>query len=331
MSHETNLARYAVLENLTRRISVAEDGTLHEVPTIEEIDDVVTDLKKGKSPGQDGLTAEALHACWPFVRMDCIEMTQLGQYWTLISDQECLFVQLDFIKAYDSLEHGFSVANNEGIRREEELPSWILDTGCTIAATGEKFKYMGLLSGRDVTTEELKNQIKSKYGKKLKHCAFRFLSWPEKLIIIRSILRSLPGYTFLSLGLDRENIMELEKISRQFLWGWSLEGKEKKSLLAWDIFRKPKLEGGLRWGGLETMADVHLLRNLLNIMQPDPDIWTSILQQIIRDRTSRRIVAQEVRKWSPQEILLGLKSLNSPGSELANKMLKVWFRARKQL
>ncbi|KAL3677366.1 hypothetical protein R1sor_027314 [Riccia sorocarpa] len=56
-------------------------------------------------------------------------------------------------------------------------------------------------------------------------------------------------------GINKGGIQELERISRQFLWGWTDTGKGKKSLLAWEVFSKPKKEGGLGWGQLQTMVE----------------------------------------------------------------------------
>ncbi|KAL3675001.1 hypothetical protein R1sor_024949 [Riccia sorocarpa] len=182
-------AREQVLQLLTSRATQEEDATLHQVPTEEEVEEVVHDLRKEKNPGFDGLVAEVLHACWSFVKNDCIDMIidfwdrgalteknrtavvkllpknsesqwlknwrplslmnlsykilakimanrfkklmpklvddmqtdiihgrsiannllsiRLGEDWAKISDQDCFFLQLDFVKAYDRVEHQF--------------------------------------------------------------------------------------------------------------------------------------------------------------------------------------------------------------------------------
>ncbi|KAL3694948.1 hypothetical protein R1sor_008599 [Riccia sorocarpa] len=508
-------ARDEVLRHLTRRITAVEDDTLIIIPTPEEIDGVVNGLSLGKSPGLDGITAEALRLVWTLVRKDCIDMVQeywvrgalteqtrtavikllpkndnthllknwrplslmgltykilakilanrikplmpklvdklqtgfikgrniasnlislrLGQDWASISDQESMFVQLDFVKAYDRLEHGFlwqtltgmgfsaatiklikghaqgglakvhlnedftetlpiqrgvrqgcplapylftlttqilmdtiqagidegsirglQIDNNhqlvhrlfaddtglflemnedvfraarEKITLFEEAsgtllnvqksviiplgmldarlpPPWLNETGCTIAAPGDRFKCLGLLSGSDVTNTKLKEQIK---------------------------LLALPGYTLLSLGINNAGIKELENLSRQFLWGWIETGAGKKSLLAWDVFSQPKRDGGLGWGRLDTLAQAHLLRNILSLMRPNQDIWTLILQRILHTRVDSSRHPREIKGWTAQEFLLGLKSLKTPRSEFTNALLKTWFQARKFL
>ncbi|KAL3693816.1 hypothetical protein R1sor_007467 [Riccia sorocarpa] len=185
-----------------------------------------------------------------------------------------------------------------------------------------------------ITAEALRlvwTLIKLLYEKRLKHWSFRLLSWPERLLVIRSILRALLGYTLLSLGINNAGIKELENLSRQFLWGWTETGAGKKSLLAWDVLSQPKRDGGLGWGRLDTLAQAHLLRNILSLMRPDQDIWTLILQRILHTRVDSSRHPMEIKGWTAQEFLLGLKSLKTPRSEFTNALLKTWFQARKFL
>ncbi|KAL3681274.1 hypothetical protein R1sor_024230 [Riccia sorocarpa] len=213
----------------------------------------------------------------------------------------------------------------------EDPPAWLRDTGCTVAALGERFNYLGLLSGTNVGAEEYTEHVKKKYEKRLKHWSLRLLSWPDRLIIISSILRALPGYTLLSLGLTKSGVKELDKISRLFLWGWADDGKAKQSLMAWDVFGKTKKEGGLGWGSLQSLAESHMMRNLLQIFRQEQDIWTEILSNIIttRVRTSQKI--RERKGWNAQEALLCLNTLKNTGSELSDRMLQCWHRLRRSL
>ncbi|KAL3697022.1 hypothetical protein R1sor_011098 [Riccia sorocarpa] len=209
--------------------------------------------------------------------------------------------------------------------RDEDPPQWLETTGCIVAAPGERFKYLGLLSGRGIQAEEYTAHVKLKYEKKLKHWSLRILSWPERLIIISSILRAIPGYTMLSLEIEKKGIKELENVSRDFLWGWDQEGKAKKNLLAWDILGKSKEAGGLGWGSLEATADAYLVRNLQQIFHEDRDIWVEILSQIVIERVQTSQKDREIQDWSPHEVLICIKTLKTPRSNLANRMIKAWL------
>ncbi|KAL3689318.1 hypothetical protein R1sor_015627 [Riccia sorocarpa] len=79
ISQQVIQARTDVLQNLTMRISEADDHVLTGIPTPQEVDEVVDGLSPGKSPGFDGITAETLRLCWNFIRADCIDMVQ--EYW----------------------------------------------------------------------------------------------------------------------------------------------------------------------------------------------------------------------------------------------------------
>ncbi|KAL3675613.1 hypothetical protein R1sor_025561 [Riccia sorocarpa] len=188
-TEETRQARNKILQKLTKTISTLEDATIHAEPTEQEVDDVVANFPKGKSPGLDGIKAEILQACWHFIRADCIDTVRefwrrgalteknrtavvkllpkneeshllknwrplslmgltykilakvlanmiklfmpklvddlqtgfiagrtiaskllslrLGHDWAKLTGQRCIFLQLDFVKAYDRLEHKF--------------------------------------------------------------------------------------------------------------------------------------------------------------------------------------------------------------------------------
>ncbi|KAL3688249.1 hypothetical protein R1sor_014558 [Riccia sorocarpa] len=85
VSQQVLLARNEMVGNITRRINAEEDEMLHATPIPQEVDGVVENLPLGKSPGLDGITAEILHTCWSFVRLDCIEMVQeFWMRWALI-------------------------------------------------------------------------------------------------------------------------------------------------------------------------------------------------------------------------------------------------------
>ncbi|KAL3686920.1 hypothetical protein R1sor_013229 [Riccia sorocarpa] len=340
---------------------------------------------------------------------------RLGADWAKISGQECMFLQLDFVKAYDRLDHGFlwqTLAAMGFSDRTIRLVKGLAQGGLATVHVNEDFTatipiQRGVRQGCPMapylftlTTQVLMDTIQAGINDKtikglqidqdhqLVHRLFAndtglFLQMDERVfleakarinlfekasgallnlhksVIIpiggrtlspsrtgsttrAALLReleidlnildyfpaSLPGYTLLSLGLDTRGIQELERISRQFLWGWSDEDRSKKSLMACEVFSKPKLEGGLGWGRLESKAQAHMLKNLLKLMSANRDIWTEILEQIILTKVKHGHHAREIKLWSAQEIMLGLNSLRLPHSDLANRMLRTWFKGQ---
>lgn len=68
--------RKEVLRLITTKISHADNLVMIEPPTDREIERIVQDLKKEKSPGIDGVTAEMLQKFWPCMRTACFELVR---------------------------------------------------------------------------------------------------------------------------------------------------------------------------------------------------------------------------------------------------------------
>ncbi|KAL3693786.1 hypothetical protein R1sor_007437 [Riccia sorocarpa] len=78
-SLESRLERQEVLQLIDRRISVEDSLQVDSIPTMEEIDLTVKSLKRGKSPGLDGVTSDMIQECWEFIKQDCYEM--IWAFW----------------------------------------------------------------------------------------------------------------------------------------------------------------------------------------------------------------------------------------------------------
>jgi hypothetical protein len=66
-----------------------------------------------------------------------------------------------------------------------------------------------------------------------------------RVVYIKHILRSVPIYNLMIFDYTEEGMRRLETLSREFLWGFSAEGKAKTALIAWQNLAGPKLYGGL--------------------------------------------------------------------------------------
>ncbi|KAL3680028.1 hypothetical protein R1sor_022984 [Riccia sorocarpa] len=139
---ERTKAREKLVRLISRKLSFESSSRMSAVPDRKEIELVVFGLKSNKAHGFDGLTIEILQMCWEFVGDSCIRIVhmiwakkkvlnadsvdtqqsnfvggrqitdnilslKLGQEWTKWWSQNALFVKLDFIKAYDRVDHKF--------------------------------------------------------------------------------------------------------------------------------------------------------------------------------------------------------------------------------
>ncbi|KAL3675952.1 hypothetical protein R1sor_025900 [Riccia sorocarpa] len=75
---DSRLARQEILQLIDKRISEAEASSLNRTPTDDEVDATIKSLKRGKSPGLEGVTNDMIIDCWDFIRDDCLEMRHHG-------------------------------------------------------------------------------------------------------------------------------------------------------------------------------------------------------------------------------------------------------------
>ncbi|KAL3699858.1 hypothetical protein R1sor_017880 [Riccia sorocarpa] len=133
--------------------------------------------------------------------------------------------------------------------------SWMEEAGCEVASEGKSFVYLGVHTSSPVDEQAITAEIVKKLMKKLKHWSNRLLSWPAKTILLKHVLAATPLYQLLSVGLCKDGLEALEKLCRNFLWGWNEEGNPKQALVAWERIAQSKEDGGLGWTKFRDMAD----------------------------------------------------------------------------
>ncbi|KAL3686167.1 hypothetical protein R1sor_004189 [Riccia sorocarpa] len=227
------------------------------------------------------------------------------------------------------------------MNNEEQLLHQIFndDTGLFIQMDRQVFdntmqtlrRYLGLLAGNDVLEEEIVQQLKDNYQKKLDHWANRLLTWPERVLLAQVVLRSLPNYTLMAVGMSAKGTHVLERITADFLWGRDHTGKRKRPLIAWSTFSRRRAHGGLGWPVMKDLATAFLLKNLAKFIQGNDEDWVKLAAAIISFKLRKSKRSKEIQKWDPYLPLLAFKALRIPESETLNRMLQAWFRTKRKL
>ena len=70
------------------------------------------------------------------------------------------------------------------------------------------------------------------------------LSFAGRLVLTQSVITTVPNYAMQFVALPTKVLSNVDKLSRNFLWG-STENKKNFHLLSWQKTTKPKSEGGL--------------------------------------------------------------------------------------
>ncbi|KAL3681233.1 hypothetical protein R1sor_024189 [Riccia sorocarpa] len=347
---------------------------------------------------------------------DNILSPKIGQEWAEWSGQEALFVKLDFIKAYDRVDHCFlwrtltemgidqhfveliqgitlggsakvhinraftsAIQVDRGVRQgcplapllfaivstqeshfqelmrilekyglvsgakinlrkslimsigRERVPDWARDLGCEIAEGESSFKYLGIRVGAAVSDQEVASDAFIRIQKRLEAWENRYLPWPARVLLIKHILSQIPAYLMLIVGCRRLEAKKLETIYRSFLWGTTAEGRPKKALIAWSKVVKEKTAGGLGFQTFESRARALQMRYATEILEGQPSEWLRMLRRMIWLCLLSRVQKKERSKWSYCDALLLLPGLRLPLAPTVDKILQVWFFAKKFL
>ncbi|KAL3676110.1 hypothetical protein R1sor_026058 [Riccia sorocarpa] len=178
---------------------------------------------------------------------------------------------------------------------DNPVPTWLQQSQCTIALPFDRFRYLGILAGNNVLEEEILQQLQENYQKKLEHMANRLLTWPEKVLLAQSVLRALPNFILMAIGLSAKGTHALEKITADFLWERDTTGKKKRPLIAWGTFSRRKIHGGLGWPNMNHIASAFLLKNLSKLILAKNEDWIKVANAIIAFKLEKSKKTMEVR------------------------------------
>nr|XP_043633384.1 uncharacterized protein LOC122604565 [Erigeron canadensis] len=105
------------------------------------------------------------------------------------------------------------------------------------------------------------------------------LSIGGRVILIKSVLNSLPMY-FLSLfKAPKQVIAKLDAIRKRFLWG-SMDEKRKIHWVSWDRVIAPKFSDGLRLDSIQDINDSMFVKWLWRFNTEDSKLWRRVIASI---------------------------------------------------
>ncbi|KAJ0589501.1 putative reverse transcriptase zinc-binding domain-containing protein [Helianthus annuus] len=106
------------------------------------------------------------------------------------------------------------------------------------------FKYLGLVVGANMNRVRNWQPVMDVFHSRPAKWKSHLLSIGGRVVLIKSVLESLPSYYFSLYKAPKKVINDLESIIKRFLWGGSVE-ERKLHWVAWDKVTRPKKCGGL--------------------------------------------------------------------------------------
>ncbi|KAJ0578957.1 putative reverse transcriptase zinc-binding domain-containing protein [Helianthus annuus] len=106
------------------------------------------------------------------------------------------------------------------------------------------FKYLGLMVGANMNRVSNWQPVMEIFFSRLAKWKAHLLSIGGRVVLIKSVLESLPSYYFSLYKAPKKVINDLEALIKKFLWGGSAE-ERKLHWVAWDKVTRTKKCGGL--------------------------------------------------------------------------------------
>jgi len=128
--------------------------------------------------------------------------------------------------------------------------------------------YLGMPQGSKHKTMEIWNGILVKTEKKLARWSAQYLSVGGRLILINSVLDSLPTYVMSLFPIPAKVVKKLDKLRRNFLWKSNKEGKGY-NLVNWKNVLLSKERGGLGIRNLRLQNESLLMKWLWRYTEED--------------------------------------------------------------
>ncbi|MFS7931420.1 putative RNA-directed DNA polymerase [Helianthus anomalus] len=118
---------------------------------------------------------------------------------------------------------------------------------CSVGAL--PFKYLGVIVGANMNRVSNWKSVYDVFDARLSKWKSLCLSIGGRVVLIKSVLQSLPGYYFSIYRAPVTVIKDLESKIKKFLWS-NTEGRKSMHWVNWDRVALPKSKGGLGGGGV---------------------------------------------------------------------------------
>jgi hypothetical protein len=160
-------------------------------------------------------------------------------------------------KAFDTVLRNYCRVSRDLVNeRKSEVLSWNIGqhelTGITTLlsfkgqAKWDRFKYLDLPIISGVNKTSLWSDIISKIKSKIVAWGGYWLTKGGKVILIKSLLSTLPIFQAAFLLAPRNMMEQISKLLRDFLWKGGNGNENKMHLVNWEVVKKSMAEGGLQ-------------------------------------------------------------------------------------
>jgi len=149
--------------------------------------------------------------------------------------------------------------------------------GCKLAQL--PITYLGVPLGANMRKRASWQCIIDKVHKRLQAWKCSCLSRAGRLVLIKSVLNSLPIYYLSLFRMPKKVAEEIISLQRKFLWGGNKEGRSL-SLVRWELVQQSKEKGGLGVGDIEDKNIALLVKWWWKYATTEDQMWKRVIMAL---------------------------------------------------
>lgn len=138
-------------------------------------------------------------------------------------------------------------------------------------------KYLGAPIHHGRVSRITYNFIIEKVQRRLSSWKTSTLNLTGRAVLVNFVLHSIPSYSMQTASLPACVNKDVEKASRNFLWG-STNEKRKMHLISWERVCSPKVNGGLGVRNLRRNNDAHMMKLAWELTKNNEKLWVQVLR-----------------------------------------------------
>lgn len=146
-----------------------------------------------------------------------------------------------------------------------------------IGCTRELGKYLGMPILQKRMNKETFSEVLERVSSRLAGWRSRSLSLAGRITLTKAVLSSILVHVMSAILLPASTLERLDKLSRIFLWGSTLE-KRNQHLLSWKKVCKPKAEGGLGLRPARDMNRALVAKVGWRLLRDKNSLWARVLR-----------------------------------------------------
>lgn len=164
-------------------------------------------------------------------------------------------------------------------------------------------KYLGAPIHHGRVSKKSYKFIIDKVQKRLSSWKANTLNLTGRAVLVNSVLHAIPSYSMQTATIPVSVHNEVEKISRNFLWG-SNGGHNRMHILAWDRVCTPKSQGGLGFRSLRSNNEAHMMKLAWQLTKNKEKLWVQVVQS--KYNCGNDVVPNVMRKGNSSNVWRGI-------------------------